>query len=168
MKARCVDNFAWESIFTVGKVYAVDNTSRTNTAEYYGIRGDDGERYAMRAERFVPVVDVTTEPDVPRTTALLPTDRAARKATPVATGVLRYFPRALAYVARVSHVGNEQHNPGQPLHWDRTKSGDHDDCMLRHYLDEAENEYDTDQLLHAGKVAWRALARLELILERKA
>ena len=46
--------------------------------------------------------------------AALPTDPAARKATPIATGVLDYFPLALAEIARVSKAGNDQHNPGQP------------------------------------------------------
>ena len=37
-----------------------------------------------------------------------------RKARPMATGVLDYFPNALMYVAYVSKVGNDQHNPGEP------------------------------------------------------
>ena len=36
---------------------------------------------------------------------------------------------ALAEVARVSKAGNDQHNPGQPLHWARDKSADHADCV---------------------------------------
>ena len=38
----------------------------------------------------------------------LPTDSAARKAVPLCAGVLRYFPAALAGVARISKAGNER------------------------------------------------------------
>lgn len=44
----------------------------------------------------------------------LPTDPKARKALPITTGVLDYFPDALAAVAACSKAGNDQHNPGQP------------------------------------------------------
>ena len=54
----------------------------------------------------------------------LPTAAATRKAIPLASGVLDYFPDALCAVAECSRMGNEQHNPGAPLHWDRAKSGD--------------------------------------------
>jgi hypothetical protein len=52
-----------------------------------------------------------------RDSVSLPIGASERKATPIATGVLDYFPLALAEVARVSRIGNDQHNPGQPLHW---------------------------------------------------
>jgi len=80
-------------------------------------------------------------------------------------GLLKYFPDALAYVAHVSHVGNEQHNPGEPLHWAREKSTDHGDCIIRHQVEAG--MMDDDGLLHDGKVAWRALAQLQLELERR-
>ena len=86
-----------------------------------------------------------------------------RKEIPLASGVLGYFPLALQEVAKCSWVGNEQHNPGQPLHWDRTKSKDHADCMLRHFLDRG--TIDSDGVRHAAKCAWRALAMLELEME---
>jgi hypothetical protein len=94
----------------------------------------------------------------------LPTDAATRKATPIATGVLDYFPKALAEVAKVSRIGNEQHNGvGTPLHWDKSKSSDHADCLIRHLLERGTT--DTDGALHSAKVAWRALALLEQELE---
>lgn len=96
--------------------------------------------------------------------AALPTDPAARKATPIATGVLDYFPLALAEIARVSKAGNDQHNPGQPLHWDKTKSLDHADCLMRHLVDRG--TVDTDGQRHSAKVAWRALALLQTELEQ--
>lgn len=92
-------------------------------------------------------------------------EHAARKAAPLFRGVLAYFPDALLAVARVSRVGNEQHHPGKPLHWEYGKSMDHGDCILRHQAD-YESE-DTDGLLHAEKVAWRALAQLQTLLETR-
>jgi hypothetical protein len=86
-----------------------------------------------------------------------------RKAHPVYSGVLRYFPKALMEIARVSQVGHEQHNPGTPLRWDRTKSTDEADALVRHLLQAG--EIDTDGLRHSAKVAWRALALLEKELE---
>jgi hypothetical protein len=86
-----------------------------------------------------------------------------RKQYPICTGVLDYFPLAIAEVARVSAAGNEQHNPGEPLHWDRAKSSDEADALARHLLDRG--KLDTDGMRHTAKVAWRALALLEKELE---
>ncbi len=86
----------------------------------------------------------------------LPTDAEERKRIPIYSGVLNYFPDALAAVATVSKIGNEQHHPGQPLHWDKSKSQDHLDALLRHILD---GDWD--------KVAWRALAHLQTHLEKE-
>jgi hypothetical protein len=97
-----------------------------------------------------------TEKDVDQT---LPTDAAERKAVPIASGVLDYFPNALAAVAGLSRKGNDQHNPGQPMHWAREKSTDHADCIIRHLVDRGTK--DTDGIRHSAKVAWRALALLE-------
>lgn len=94
------------------------------------------------------------------------TNSLARKATPVFTGLMKYFPDAMAAVAQVSYVGNEQHNPGQELHWDRAKSKDEYDACARHLLDRAGGEeFDTDQQRHMAKVAWRALAALQKEIE---
>jgi len=90
-------------------------------------------------------------------------DRLKRKKTPLYRGLLKYFPDALSAVANLSHVGNEQHNPGQPLHWDRSKSSDHADCLLRHLIDAG--TIDTDGVCHTTKVAWRALALLQTEIE---
>ncbi len=93
----------------------------------------------------------------------LPVDPKERKTYPLATGCLDYFGDALAEVAHVSFVGNEQHNPGQPLHWDRTKSRDEADALLRHLKDRG--KLDSDGVRHSAKVAWRALALLQKELE---
>lgn len=98
------------------------------------------------------------------TTPILTTDKKARKEMPIARGVVDYFPRALAAVANVSFVANEQHNPGQPMHWSKGKSDDHADCIMRHLIERGAT--DDDGLLHSAKLAWRALALLETELER--
>lgn len=91
-------------------------------------------------------------------------DAKERKKIPIASGVLGYFPLAIAEIARVSWVGNEQHNPGQPLHWAREKSTDHDDCLMRHFMERG--TIDSDGMRHSAKVAWRALAILQLEIEK--
>lgn len=85
---------------------------------------------------------------------LFPEDSAERKTYPIFSGLLQYFPAALAAVSRHSYVGNEKHNPGQPLHHDRAKSGDEADALGRHLM---EGDY-------VG-VAWRALSLLQKHLE---
>lgn len=94
---------------------------------------------------------------------ILPTDKALRKATPLFSGVLRYFPDALAAVAQVSYMGNQQHHPGGPLHWDRSKSADHADALVRHLLEAG--TLDDDGMRHSAKAAWRALALLQCEIE---
>lgn len=87
-----------------------------------------------------------------------------RKATPVFTGVLKYFPDALMEVARCSAAGNNQHHADKPLHWDRSKSGDELDALARHLI--GAGTIDDDGVRHSAKVAWRALANLQKELER--
>lgn len=94
---------------------------------------------------------------------VLPANATARKNAPIARGVLDYFPRAIAAVAELSRIGNEQHNPGEPMHWAKEKSTDHADCIARHLIDRG--TVDTDTVRHSTKVAWRALAMLEIELE---
>lgn len=86
-----------------------------------------------------------------------------RKEHPIFSGVLKYFPDAIWYVSKVSKVGNDQHNPGMPLHWDRDKSTDEADALVRHLMESG--TVDSDGILHSGKVAWRALALLQKELE---
>lgn len=94
---------------------------------------------------------------------MIPTDAKERKECPIGTGVLDYFPLALMEVAKCSKVGNDQHNPGQELHWAKEKSTDEFDAMIRHSLERY--KIDTDGVYHAAKMAWRALAFLERMLE---
>jgi len=94
---------------------------------------------------------------------ILPTDAKERKNVPIATGVIDYFPDAIVAVAELSRVGNEQHNPGKPLHWDRSKSGDESDALMRHFIERG--SVDSDGVRHSTKVAWRALANLQKEIE---
>lgn len=91
------------------------------------------------------------------------TDKKARKEMPIARGVLDYFPDAVAAVANVSYVGNQQHNPAQEMFWSKGKSNDHADCLARHLLERG--KLDDDGLRHSAKAAWRALAMLQVEIE---
>ena len=93
----------------------------------------------------------------------IPSEDKDRKTLPIVSGVLDYFPAALLAVAEVSRLGNEQHNPGQPLHWSRKKSDHHADSLGRHLIDRG--KLDKDGTRHSAKVAWRALALLQLEIE---
>lgn len=93
----------------------------------------------------------------------LPADAKSRKQRPIVRGVLDYFPDAISEVAHCSWVGNEQHNPGEPLHWAKEKSADEADALVRHLIDRGKR--DTDGVRHSAKVAWRALAMLQREIE---
>lgn len=99
----------------------------------------------------------------PTRATTLPNGAGERKKFPIASGVLDYFPDALVAVAEVSYLGNVQHNPGQPLHWARSKSGDEADTMMRHFVERGTR--DTDNVRHSAKMAWRALALLQKEIE---
>ncbi len=89
----------------------------------------------------------------------LPTDAKERKAAPVCTGVLDYFPDAIVEVARVSKAATDQHHPGEPMHWDKSKSTDEADSCVRHLIERGKR--DTDGQRHSAKAAWRALSNLQ-------
>ncbi len=95
------------------------------------------------------------------------TDSATRKLMPVATGCLAYFPDALLCVSFVSKVGNDKHNPGEPLHWAKEKSQDEPDAEVRHMLDFLRGDAPDPglealgDLGHLASKAWRALAHLQ-------
>ena len=86
-----------------------------------------------------------------------------RKQRPIVRGVLDYFPDAVMEVAYCSWVGNEQHNPGEQLHWAKEKSTDEADALVRHLLERG--KIDSDGVRHSAKVAWRALALLQREIE---
>jgi hypothetical protein len=90
-------------------------------------------------------------------------DHATRKTYPLGQFMVKYFPRTLMALAHLSLVANEQHNPGEPMHWSREKSGDHLDCAARHMLDVGKIDVDGER--HTVKWVWRAMALAELELE---
>lgn len=103
----------------------------------------------------------TNEPGMPHSSL-------GRKQTPIATGVLGYFPDAIAEVAKVSFIGNEKHNPGEPLHWARGKSADQTDAALRHIMDYVTgSRRDVDGSHVLAQAAWRVLAELQLAIEKE-
>lgn len=90
-------------------------------------------------------------------------EASVRKGRPVYSGVVRYFPDALLAVSELSLAGQRQHNPDKPLAWDRSKSGDELDALMRHLIEAGTR--DTDGIRHSTKVAWRALANLQKEIE---
>lgn len=98
----------------------------------------------------------------------LPTDSEERKRVPMVSGLLAYFPAALAGVARVSYEGNKKHNGNAPLQHSRWLSSDHDDCVLRHLVDvmdllsafgrSVDGVTERQILTEVSCLAWRALA----------
>jgi hypothetical protein len=100
---------------------------------------------------------------------IFPDGDKQRKSIPIFDGCVMYFPNALAAVAEVSRQGNEQHNPGEPLHWARGKSMDQFNTALRHLIDHKSGErFGADGKRHLAQAAWRVLAALQLDLEAEA
>lgn len=94
-----------------------------------------------------------------------PMTASERKKYPLGRFVTGYFPDGLMYLAHLSMLANDQHNPGEEMRWAREKSPDQIDCLARHLLEAG--TVDNDGLLHTGKMAWRALALLQLELEQR-
>ena len=126
---------------------------------YAGIVRSNGDSWSVLAKDLDVMCSESNKSD----DMLLPTDAQERKQIPITTGVLDYFPLAIAEVAKCSWAGNQQHHPDKELHWDKTKSTDHADCIGRHLVDRG--KFDTDGQRHSAKLAWRALALLQLELE---
>lgn len=93
----------------------------------------------------------------------LPEDDKERGEFPMADGLLDYFPNALAEVARISKLAGDKHHPGERIHWERGKSMDHRNKIMRHLVDSGKKDQDGNR--HSGGLAWRALALLQEELE---
>lgn len=92
---------------------------------------------------------------------------AERKAEPIYSGVLKYFPDALAAISRVSTKSNIKHNgPDAPLHWSREKSSDQMDALVRHTLTPETPDAESGEIELAHAV-WRGLAQLQLLEEKR-
>ena len=86
---------------------------------------------------------------------------------PVVEGCLHLFPSALAAVAGVSQAAQKKY-PSYD-NWQRVENGfaRYTNALGRHLLLESTQETDPeDGQLEAAKVAWNALARLELKLRK--
>ena len=90
-------------------------------------------------------------------------NKEKRKQTPLYSGLIKYFPDALCEVARVSYIGSKQHHPDEEIHWDREKSKDDFDALMRHLMENG--MHDIDGVRHSAKIAWRALAHLQKEIE---
>ena len=81
---------------------------------------------------------------------------------------LRKFPRAIEAIARVAEAGDIKHN-GTVRSFLAVNNGyqEYSESMVRHLLDEiVEGPVDLEGGgLHAAKIAWGALSRLEIQLE---
>lgn len=121
----------------------------------------------MPSSDYVDEIDPSVPVFVRPVVSPVPIDAGARKKTPVWSGFVKYFPRAIVKISQVSQAGNDQHNPGQPLHWAKEKSRDHFDTAMRHGIDHLFNPIDTDGQLHLAKMGWRILAALETYLEEQ-
>lgn len=112
----------------------------------------------------LPELTPVTEPGWDDLPPSLPEDASQRNEYPMAEGLLDYFPNALAEVSRLSFAATQQHHPDEPMHWDRGKSTDHRNKILRHAVDMG--KLDDKGQRHSTMVAWRALAALQEELER--
>ena len=165
VKVKSEGPYKWpESERALGKIGTVLNCDDTEPlvkfADWHGGLGPDDNQW------LIPLSDlVCVEParNVASEKPMFPSEAAERKKIPLGTGVLDYFSQALIEVARVSFVGNEQHNKGENLHWARAKSTDQADTIIRHYMERG--KLDEDGMRHSAKLAWRVLALLQLELE---
>jgi len=101
---------------------------------------------------------------IPQRQRLIETSSSERKTYPMASGLLDYFPDALAEVSKVSYLGNQKHNPGKPMHHARGKSMDHADCIIRHLV--GRGGFD-GEIRESAAMAWRALALLQEEIEQE-
>ena len=95
---------------------------------------------------------------------LAPAPAAVRKSMPLCTGCLDIWPDALAEIAgSMAKLGLQHGHSIDDIHWERGKSGDHPDALMRHLRDRGTS--DTDGVKHSVKVAIRALELLQEELE---
>lgn len=114
--------------------------------------------------------------------SLFPKDDKARKMLPIFKLVTNYFPKALREVTKVSVANNVRYNPGRApadINWARGKSTDQLGSLFRHMLEsavdgavfeelpkEVSETVGFDKVYVLAEAAWRALAALDLEIER--
>lgn len=89
---------------------------------------------------------------------MLTTDPDKRKKLPIVTGVLDLFPDAIQAISNLSYEYCEKADD-----WKSVSTDEHANCLVRHIMDRG--CHDEDGFLHDVKVAWRALALLQVRLE---
>lgn len=135
--------------------------------------GDAAACSAPDLARYLRELNMTKDELMGKTSYLESLSSVHRKHHPMCTGLLDYFPDALAMVSLVSWLGNEKHNPGEPVHHARGKSTDHADCVIRHMVSRDEMEvYEVGgeeiEVPHWAHAVWRALAYGQEWMEREA
>lgn len=160
-KVVCVDT-GGNVPLTKGATYTVEDLGD----DFYTLCGSGFTYFKWR---FKDVED-TPPTGAPRPT--LPEDSQARKNIPIVTGCLDYFPAAMAALAAHSKMGNDKHNPGEPLHHARGKSMDHADCIGRHLIDRGTKYTEMVngkpvEVRHSVALLWRAAALVQEELERE-
>ncbi len=186
---KCVNADMSGGGLTKGKMYTITTGNYENVFgdPVVEVESDKGKIEYFAAARFIqapPIkipnisgqeLDDMLKKKPPAVIATLPTDSKERKNFPLFSGLLRYFPAALAGVARTSKLGNDKHNPGEEMHHARGKSMDHGDCILRHLMDvedlmaaRARGEPIVKQAIldEANQMAWRALALSQELHEK--
>lgn len=169
-----------ESTFANGSIIELiwdDRTPRPRFELVEGLCYFSGNTAYIGLDSIIPMPRPAA---VPATFMTLPTDSEARKGYPMYSGLLQYFPAALAGVASHSKKGNDKHNPGEPLHHARGKSMDHEDCIVRHLTDLSDfiarvERGDTEHVFtntciieEANALCWRALALSQRLHEEYA
>lgn len=140
--------------------------ARANKKRVAAVAADARTPYRLGEDPYALLIDE------PKGSLLDSKVGAARKSFPVTTGFLDYFPDAIAAAAEVSFLGNQKHNPGQPLHHSRGKSNDHADCIGRHLVQRGGFEEITIdgvvyKVRHSAAMFWRAGALLQEELENE-
>jgi hypothetical protein len=156
---------------TVTNVHEYESFTNYQVTVDLPLKGFEGIKWGFTEHDIEPL-----ESQLPTSkTTTLPTDSNERKNYPLFRGLLRYFPAALAGIARTSKLGNDKHNPGEPMYHARGKSMDHGDCILRHLMDvedllkaKTTGSEVTDQAVldEVNQMAWRALAFSQELHER--
>jgi hypothetical protein len=116
--------------------------------------------------KFMPTTTVAPAPRRKDWRMFYDNSSSRRKEHPVMEGFLKYFPAAVRLVSEVSRLGNDKHNPGEPLHHARDKSGDHLDCAARHLLDADSVDGDLG-IIEAVNAIWRLCAYVQEKCERE-
>ena len=138
--------------------------------EWTALKGIDNESICEYCYQKELEADVINALMLPKKSLLDGMTSEERKEYPIISGCLDYFRDALLLISHVSWLGNQKHNPGQPLHWARGKSTDEIDALGRHLacreqMDKIHPEHEAIE--EAAQMAWRSLAFLQKLLEAK-